>query len=160
MAAAPPSPTLGGSRLCVCGWLCVCDHAVVSCVQVFCQMRMADLYDIIGAMPARYGDRSSHPLPSACVAGDMSCVRVCVCSTPAVSDLQAALRRVSVAGRRRQIATRLIQVMHKRLLHAGTPTTDILRFLVSSMYALRSIDRSGVVLEAASAPVKQVQHHA
>ena len=96
---------------------------------MFCRVRVQQLYDIIEAFPA---------------------------SMPAVIDIRAALRRVCMSGRRRQLAESLIRSMQERLLHAGMATEDVLRFLVGATKALRTVDSTGVVLEVASAPVKQV----
>ena len=73
-----------------------------------------------------------------------------------VSGVLADLKEYLRTPRAHQLlVSRFHTSLRKRLLHAGVATAVILQVYVSAIKAMRSVDPSGVLLEAAGAPIRE-----
>lgn len=72
-------------------------------------------------------------------------------SKPAVLDLKTALEET---GKRLDIGYKLSHSLHRRLLHPGAKTREILQIYVSLVYTIRCIDPSGILLSRVAGPVR------
>ncbi|CAO1636608.1 unnamed protein product [Parajaminaea phylloscopi] len=73
-------------------------------------------------------------------------------STPAVSDLKAALEEMDA---RVYVSREISKALDKRLLHPGARTRDVLQLYVSLVYAVRFIDPHGVILSRVASPIRR-----
>lgn len=73
------------------------------------------------------------------------------CSSPAIEDLKQCLE---YTGQQSKLVESFISALKYRLLTAGASTNDILHQYVSTIKALRTIDPTGVFLEAVGEPIK------
>lgn len=73
-------------------------------------------------------------------------------STPAVSDLKAALDKTDA---RVYVSRALSEALKRRLLHPGARTRDVLQIYVSLVYAVRFIDPHGVILSRVVSPIRR-----
>lgn len=72
-------------------------------------------------------------------------------SSPAIEDLKQCLE---YTGQHSKLVDSFISSLRYRLLTAGASTNDILHQYVSTIKALRSIDPTGVFLEAVGEPIR------
>lgn len=75
----------------------------------------------------------------------------CSCSSPAIEDLKQCLE---YTGQHSKLVNSFISSLRYRLLTAGASTNDILHQYVSTIKALRTIDPTGVFLEAVGEPIR------
>lgn len=73
-------------------------------------------------------------------------------SMAAIDDLRQCLRNT---GQHMKLVESFRSALRQRLLTAGAATTDILLQYVSTIKALRTMDPTGVVLEAVGEPIKE-----
>ncbi|XP_064089361.1 anaphase-promoting complex subunit 2-like [Macrobrachium nipponense] len=73
-------------------------------------------------------------------------------SQPALDDIRECLDRTHLRDR---LVESLRSAIQTRLLHPGVNTTDVLHAYISTIKALRVLDRKGVLLELVSEPVRQ-----
>lgn len=73
------------------------------------------------------------------------------CSSPAIEDLKLCLE---YTGQHSKLVESFISALKYRLLTAGASTNDILHQYVSTIKALRTIDPTGVFLEAVGEPIR------
>jgi anaphase-promoting complex subunit 2 len=73
------------------------------------------------------------------------------CSSPAIEDLKLCLE---YTGQHSKLVDSFISSLRYRLLTAGASTNDILHQYVSTIKALRTIDPTGVFLEAVGEPIR------
>ena len=74
-----------------------------------------------------------------------------LCSSPAIEDLKLCLE---YTGQHCKLVDSFISSLRYRLLTAGASTNDILHQYVSTIKALRTIDPTGVFLEAVGEPIR------
>ena len=74
-----------------------------------------------------------------------------LCSSPAIEDLKLCLE---YTGQHAKLVDSFISSLRYRLLTAGASTNDILHQYVSTIKALRTIDPTGVFLEAVGEPIR------
>jgi len=74
------------------------------------------------------------------------------CSIAAIEDLRQCLANT---GHHAKLVESFRTALRQRLLTAGAATTDILLQYVSTIKALRTMDPTGVVLEAVAEPIKE-----
>lgn len=74
-----------------------------------------------------------------------------LCSSPAIEDLKMCLE---YTGQHSKLVDSFISSLRYRLLTAGASTNDILHQYVSTIKALRTIDPTGVFLEAVGEPIR------
>eukprot|EP00892_Ulva_mutabilis_P007771 jgi/Ulvmu1/5366/UM022_0160.1 len=72
-------------------------------------------------------------------------------SEPAAIDFAECMKRTSL---HRHFVDSLLQALHRRLLHPGVATENILDAHINAIKVLQCIDKSGVLLEAATLPIK------
>ena len=73
------------------------------------------------------------------------------CSSPAIENLKLCLE---YTGQHSKLVDSFISSLRYRLLTAGASTNDILHQYVSTIKALRTIDPTGVFLEAVGEPIR------
>ncbi|XP_042501662.1 anaphase-promoting complex subunit 2 isoform X2 [Macadamia integrifolia] len=73
-------------------------------------------------------------------------------SSPAIEDLKQCLE---YTGQHSKLVDSFISALRYRLLTAGASTNDILHQYVSTIKALRTIDPTGVFLEAVGEPIRE-----
>ncbi|XP_077224697.1 anaphase-promoting complex subunit 2-like [Tasmannia lanceolata] len=73
-------------------------------------------------------------------------------SSPAIEDLKQCLE---YTGQHSKLVDSFVSALRYRLLTAGASTNDILHQYVSTIKALRTIDPSGVFLEAVGEPIRE-----
>ncbi|KAK0578450.1 hypothetical protein LWI29_010635 [Acer saccharum] len=73
-------------------------------------------------------------------------------SSPAIEDLKQCLE---YTGQQSKLVESFISALKYRLLTAGASTNDILHQYVSTIKALRTIDPTGVFLEAVGEPIRE-----
>lgn len=61
-------------------------------------------------------------------------------SAPALQDLSVCLQHTNMAG---QFAATFKAALQQRLLHAGAATSDIIHTYVSTIRAMKQVDKSG-----------------
>ncbi|KAK3269644.1 hypothetical protein CYMTET_21934 [Cymbomonas tetramitiformis] len=73
-------------------------------------------------------------------------------SGPAVEDLQQCLQNTN---HHKQVVASFRAALHRRLLHPGAATNDILTQFVSTIRVLRALDPAGVLLAAVRGPLQR-----
>ncbi|CAN1321481.1 Anaphase-promoting complex subunit 2 [Linum perenne] len=93
----------------------------------------------LSALLAYLGDSTSYSSPSP------------ICSSPAIEDLKQCLE---YTGQHSKLVESFTSALRYRLLTAGASTNDILHQYVSTIKALRTIDPTGIFLEAVGEPIR------